>query len=78
MRLMTSVPVILALFAAVAPAKEPPQLREQANAIRPTDDEVKFKKIPWLTDIFEGFEVAKSEKRPVLLYLVLGDALDDC
>jgi hypothetical protein len=37
-----------------------------------------FTRIPWVADVFEGFELAKKEKRPVFLYMITGDPLDDC
>ena len=53
-------------------------LRKKAGAIRPTADELRFKEIPWVIDVFEGFRLAKEEKRPVFLYMITGDPLDDC
>ena len=49
-----------------------------ADAIRATEAELRFTQIPWETDLFEGFRLAKEEKRPVFLYMVTGNPLDDC
>jgi len=51
---------------------------KKADEIRATPAEVKYLKIPWVTDVFKGFETAKEEKRPVFLYTIVGNALDDC
>lgn len=57
---------------------EPSELQRQAGAVRATPDEMRFKQIPWVTDVFEGFRLAREEKRPVFLYVVTGDPLGDC
>ena len=59
-------------------AQEASALAKKANAIRATADELKFRKLPWVTDLFEGFRLAREEKRPVFLYMITGDPLDDC
>ena len=54
------------------------ELRHQADTIRATAAETNYVKIPWVTDVFEGFRMAKEEKRPVFLYMITGDPLADC
>ena len=54
------------------------ELRKKAHAVRTTAEEMRFKQIPWVTDLFEGFRLAKEENRPVFLYMITGDPLDDC
>jgi Tat protein secretion system quality control protein TatD with DNase activity len=54
------------------------ELRKKADAIRATREEMRFKDIPWVTDLFEGFRLAREENRPVFLYMITGDPLDDC
>ena len=54
------------------------KLRKQADAVRATAAETNYTKIPWITDIFEGFRLAKQEKRPVFFYMITGDPLGDC
>ena len=56
----------------------PSELKTKATAVRATTGEMNFKKIPWVTDLLEGFELAKKENRPVFFYLQTGDPLDDC
>lgn len=58
--------------------QEHPELRKKADATRATPGELKYRKIPWVTDLFQGFRQAKEENRPVFLYTVVGDPLDDC
>ena len=57
---------------------DPSGLLEKAGAVRATADELRFKEIPWVTDVFEGFRLALEEKRPVFLYVITGDPLGDC
>ncbi len=59
-------------------AEKPSELKKKADAVRATADEMNFTKIPWVTDLFEGFQQAKKEQRPVFLYMITGDPLDDC
>ena len=55
------------------------ELRKKADAIRASADDVfKLQRIPWVTDMSEGFRLAKEEKRPVFLYIQTGDPLGDC
>ena len=62
----------------LATGEEPSELRKQADAVRATAAETSYSKIPWITDIFEGFRLAKEEKRPVFFYMITGDPLGDC
>ena len=78
MRLVMTVPTVLALLVGVGQAQDQSVLQKKADAIRATAGELNYKKIPWVTDLFEGFKLAKQEKRPVFLYLITGDPLDDC
>jgi hypothetical protein len=58
---------------------ETSDLRKQADAIRAAADKLsQVRRIPWLTDVFEGFRLAKEENRPVFLYMITGDPLGDC
>ncbi len=59
-------------------AEKPSKLKTKADAVRATAGEMNFTKIPWVTDLFEGFRQAKKEQRPVFLYMITGDPLDDC
>ena len=38
----------------------------------------KWKKIPWLTDLAEGVELAKKEKRPLFLWVAADPPLERC
>src|SRR5262245_37641015 len=70
--------------AAQAPAgakKDFPPLDELAKlaaVIKPTPDENKWQQVPWISDINEALRQAKAEKRPVLLWTILGEPLDEC
>jgi hypothetical protein len=49
-----------------------------AAVIRPGPEENKWQQIPWITDVNEGLRQAKAEKRPLLLFTIVGDPLDEC
>ena len=68
----------LVLAPATVPGQEQSELGKKADAVRATAAEMNFTKIPWVTDVFDGFRLANEEKRPVFLYVVTGDPLDDC
>lgn len=53
-------------------------LIKHADAVRATADEMGFKNMPWVTDLFEGLRLAQEERRPVFLVSQFGDPLDDC
>lgn len=71
---------LMLMLASTAATEEPKQttIRETADKVRATPAEMKFTKLPWITDLLDGFTIASQEKRPVFLYLQTGDALDDC
>ncbi len=80
--------VALLISALLAPAalmgqdgrnEEGSELRKKADAIRASADSLfKLQRIPWVTDVSEGFRLAKEEQRPVFLYMQAGDPLGDC
>ncbi len=75
-----SVAAILTLILAPAPSAGQGQseLGKKADSVRATAAEMNFSKIPWVADLFEGFQLAEEEKRPVFLYMVTPYPLDDC
>ncbi len=78
--ILVSVATALTVVLASAPpaGAKPSELRAKADTVRATAAEMNFTKIPWVTDPFEGFRLAKNENRPVFLYMITGDPLDDC
>ena len=60
-------------------SRETNKLDARADAIRASAGKLaKVQRIPWVTDVEEGFRLAKEEKRPVFLYVITGDPLGDC
>ena len=80
--------ILLLISAFLVPSALPAQDREdeqtsrlhrQADEIRAAAENLfKLRRIPWTTDVFEGFRLAREERRPVLLYMITGDPLGDC
>jgi hypothetical protein len=48
------------------------------KAIVPVDSEMKWKRVPWMTQLDKAFEVAVKEKRPVCIWVVDNEPLDRC
>ena len=71
-------------WAAVSWAEEPParptpeELVKRAAVIKPYADELKWQKIPWVTDLTEGLKLAQTEKRPIFLWVTGDDPLERC
>jgi hypothetical protein len=65
-----------------AEPKEPwptsPELAKLAAVIKPSAAANKWQEIPWLTDVNEGRKLAQEEKRPLFLWTVFGEPLDEC
>ena len=70
--------VLLLALSMHAQVQLDPELRKRADAVRATEAEMLFKQIPWVTDTFEAFRLAKEEARPIFVYMITGDPLDDC
>ena len=54
------------------------ELAKLAAVIKPSAAANKWQQIPWLTDVNEGRRLAKEEKRPLFLWTVFGEPLDEC
>ena len=70
------------LAQAPAEAKQPSpsaaELTQLAAVIKPSAKANKWQQIPWLRDVTEGRRLAKEEKRPLFLWTVFGEPLDEC
>jgi hypothetical protein len=53
-------------------------LAERAAAIRPVAEEMRWQQIPWLTDLAAGQRLARSEQRPIFLWVTGDDPLERC
>ena len=60
------------------PSPSAAELTQLAAVIRPSANANKWQQIPWLMDVNEGRRVAKEEKRPLFLWTVFGEPLDEC
>src|SRR5262245_4117133 len=56
----------------------PEDLARRAAVIKPRPDENRWQQIPWVTDVNQGLRQARAEKRPLLLWTILGEPLDEC
>ena len=70
------------LAQAPAEAKQPSlsaaELTRIATVIKPSAEANKWQEIPWLRDVTEGRKLAKEGKRPLFLWTVFGEPLDEC
>ena len=60
------------------PLRSPAELTKLATSIKPSAAANKWQQIPWLGDVNEGRKLAKEEKRPLFLWTVFGEPLDEC
>jgi hypothetical protein len=62
------------------PADEPPAeaLARRATLIRPAANELRWQQIPWRTDLVAGQKCARTEGRPILLWVTGDDPLERC
>ena len=56
----------------------PAELTKLAAVIKPSAAANKWQQIPWLTDVNDARKLAKEEKRPLILWTVFGEPLDEC
>jgi hypothetical protein len=72
------------LLAAGALGRAQPQpdpaddLARRAEAIQPVAAELRWRQLPWLTDLAEGQRLARQERRPLLLWVTGDDPLERC
>jgi hypothetical protein len=66
------------LSAALALPPELERLENWATAIRPKASEVKWEKIPWITDLASAIKVASRDKRPILVWASGDPPLERC
>ena len=60
------------------PLSSPAELTKLATAIKPSAAANRWQQIPWLTDVNEARKLATKEKRPLFLWTVFGEPLDEC
>jgi hypothetical protein len=48
------------------------------RAIKPREDEVRWRAIPWMQDLQAAVGVAKREKRPLFLWVAGDEPLERC
>jgi hypothetical protein len=54
------------------------ELAERAAAIKPVPQELRWQRIPWITDLAEAQRVAQEERRPIFLWVTGDDPLERC
>ena len=60
------------------PEESQDALARKAEAIKPASSELRWRQIPWLTDLGEGQRLAKLEHRPIFLWVTGDDPLERC
>jgi hypothetical protein len=53
-------------------------LKAKRDAIKHAPSLMRWRDIPWLTDLNEGLEVAKKEQRPIFLWVSGDEPLGRC
>ena len=54
------------------------ELESKAAVVKPAAEELKWLKIPWVLDLSAAREMAKSEGRPIFLWVTGDDPLERC
>ena len=60
------------------PSPSAAELTRLATVIKPSAAANKWQQIPWLTDLGEARRLAAKEARPLFLWTVFGEPLDEC
>ena len=60
------------------PQQSDQALANRAAAIKPAAEELRWQQIPWVMDLTEGQRLAKSEGRPIFLWVAGDDPLERC
>lgn len=60
------------------PSPSADELTRLATVIKPSSEANKWQQIPWLRDVTQGRKLARDEKRPLFLWTVFGEPLDEC
>ena len=60
------------------PSPRAAELTRLATVIKPSAAANKWQQIPWIGDVNEGRKLAEEEKRPLFLWTVFGEPLDEC
>ena len=62
----------------VQPNELAKQVASEAERLRPSAERLKWRQIPWMTNLAEGLKVAKQEGRPVFLWGSDDEPLERC
>lgn len=77
--LAASLALLLASLALADDVERLPEWHSQAHPlIKPTAKEVRWKSIPWLTNLDDAVKAAKEEKRPLLVWTTGDDPMERC
>ena len=60
------------------PLRSDQALAKRAAVIKPAAEEQRWQQIPWVMDLTEGQRLAKSEGRPIFLWVTGDDPLERC
>lgn len=70
--------LLAAILITLAPAQADDDLARRATAVKPTERELTWQKIPWVLDLMEARRMAKAENRPIFLWATGDDPLERC
>ncbi len=74
--------VLSALSASTTLRRQAPaslsDLMKQAAVIKPSAEELKWQRIPWLIDVGQAQRLSQQERRPIFLWVTGDDPLERC
>jgi hypothetical protein len=65
-------------FCGAEPRFSDQELAQRAAAIKPVSEELSWQQIPWITDLADGQRLARTERRPIFLWVTGDDPLERC
>jgi len=54
------------------------ELMQRAAVIKPSAEELKWQRIPWLIDLGQAQRLSQQERRPIFLWVTGDDPLERC
>jgi hypothetical protein len=70
--------ILAAMVISLLAQSAPEELRRRAETMKPLESEVRWRRIPWGTDLLEGRRMAREENRPFLVWASGDDPLERC
>jgi len=78
MRVLLALALLAAPASAQGPGRLPPWEAKAFALVHPPEGAMKYRQVPWHTDLAEAIKEAKAEKRPLFLWVAGDPPLERC